>query len=227
MNAPGTPVPAGTPDPAVVAYAAELGITEVLHFTTNKGLLGILATGSVLSHDRLDYEQYIEYILTKNCPDRTKDADWTGYVNMSISRVNDSMLATSSEKWHATEDLWWVVLAFDASLLADPGVYFVTTNNTYVNCLKRGTGVEGLHALFAHSVEWGWYGYHKRRYADMPKAWTTDPQAEVLYPGEVPVSKLRAIYVREPEHADAVRAMLAIFQQELRVPVECKPEVFA
>ena len=68
---------------------------------------------------------------------------------MSISRVNDSMLATSSEKWHATEDLWWVVLAFDASLLADPGVYFVTTNNTYVNCLKRGTGVEGLHALFA------------------------------------------------------------------------------
>ena len=60
----------------------------------------------------------------------------------------------------------------------------------------------------------------------MPKAWTTDPQAEVLYPGEVPVSKLRAIYVREPEHADAVRAMLAIFQQELRVPVECKPEVF-
>ena len=216
---------ADAPDPAVAAYAAARGITEVLHFTTNKGLLGILATGSVLCKDRLDCEKYIEHIFTQNCPDRTKDSGWTGYVNMSISRVNNWML-TRSNGWHATEDLWWVVPAFNASLLADPGVYFVTTNNTYDKCLKRDTGVYGLHALFANSVEWGKYGSFKCRYPGMPEAWTTDPQAEVLYPGEVPVSMLRAIYVREPEHADAVRAMLAICQQELRVPVQHKPEVF-
>ena len=116
---------------AVAAYAAERGITEVLHFTTNNGALGILATGFVLSRDRLAKEQYIEHIYTPNCPSRHKDSDWTDYVNLSISRVNGRMLGISSGRWHATQDLWWVVLAFDGSLLAHPDVHFVTTNNTY------------------------------------------------------------------------------------------------
>lgn len=212
-------------DAAVAAYAAQRGITEVLHFTTNKGLLGILATGTVLCNDRLDDESYIETICTKNCRNRMKDSDWTGYVNMSISRVNNWMLTKLTE-WHETEDVWWVVLAFDASLLADPDVHFATTNNTYTRCLKRGTGLEGLRALFAESVEWGWFGHRKYRKPGMPDAWTTDPQAEVLYPGEVPVSKLRAIYVLEGEHADAVRAMISFFPAP-PVPVLHKPGVFA
>jgi hypothetical protein len=210
---------------AVAAYAAERGITELLHFTTNNGALGILATGFVLSRDRLAKEQYIEHIYTPNCPSRHKDSEWTDYVNLSISRVNGRMLGISSGRWHATEDLWWVVLALDGSLLTHPDVHFVTTNNTYHNCLKRNTGVEGLRALFAHSVEWGWQGSHVTRYRGMPDAWTTDPQAEVLYPGQVPIELLRAIYVREEEHADTVRSWFPIFQV-LPVPVEYRPEVF-
>ena len=104
---------------AVAAYAAERGITEILHFTTNNGALGILATGFVLSRHRLAKEQYIEHIYTPNCPSRHKDSDWTNHVNLSISRVNGRMLGISSGRWHATQDLWWVVLAFDA-IAADP-----------------------------------------------------------------------------------------------------------
>ena len=212
-------------DKAVAAYAAERGITEVMHFTTNKGALGIFATGTILSRDQLSSEKHIEHIYTPNCRSRTKDADWTGFVNLSISRVNDHMLGVS-ERWHSTEDLWWVVFALDASLLADPGVHFVTTNNTYTSCLRRGTGVEGLRALFADSVEWGHYGDRKYRYPGMPAAWPTDPQAEVLYPGQVPVDRLRAIYVREVEHADTVRGWFPFFPHVPAVPVEHRPEVF-
>jgi hypothetical protein len=214
-----------TGDPAVEAYVADRGITEVLHFTTNRGLLGILATGAVLCRDLLREEDYIEAIYTPNCDNRLKDADWTCYVNLSISRVNKDML-DSSERWHSTEDLWWAVLAFDVSLLAHPGVHFTTTNNTYRPSVQRGTGVSGLHALFADSVEWGYYGCRRSRCSEMPRAWTTDPQAEVLYPERVSVGLLRALYLREPEHVDHVAGLMSIFPTVPRVPIRHKPEVF-
>jgi len=212
------------PDPAVEEYVTGRNITEVLHFTTNKGLLGIFATGAVLCRDLLDTEEYIEEIYTPNCHNRLKDADWTGYVNLSISRVNDRMFGTA-ERWHSTEDLWWTVLAFDVSLLALPGVHFATTNNTYPS-VRRDLGVTGLSALFADSVEWGRCGSHNSRYAGMPDAWTTDPQAEVLYPKRVPVRLLRAVYLREPEHIDHVVGWLSIFPDVPHVPIVPKLEVF-
>ena len=146
MNVTETPVT----DTAVTAYAAARNIREILHFTTNRGLLGVFATGAVLSRDLLDTDKYIEHIYTPNCSTRLKDSAWTGYVNLSISRVNDRMLSTSC-RWHSTEDLWWVVLAFDTSLLADPGVHFVTTNNTYTAALGRGIGVDdGMYVVGAY-----------------------------------------------------------------------------
>lgn len=212
-------------DAAVTAYTSERGITEILHFTTNKGGIGIFASGAVLSRDRLQYEDHVQHIYTPNCQNRLKDADWADYVNLSISRVNKRMLSTS-QGWHSTKDVWWLVLAFDPAVLADPGVYFVTTNNTYSGCLRRGTGVEGLRRLFASSVEWGWYGARVTRYAGMPDAWTTDLQAEVLYPMRVPLRHLRAIYIYEEEHADTIRSWYPFYPTVPRVPVVHKPEVF-
>ncbi|MCA1702463.1 MAG: DUF4433 domain-containing protein [Actinobacteria bacterium] len=217
--------PSPSVDSAIEAYARRRGITEILHFTTDKGLLGIFATGAVLCRDLLDNDKYIEEIYTPNCNNRLKDAEWTGYVNLSISRVNKYML-DRSEIWHSTEDLWWVVLAFDVSLLSNPDVYFTTTNNTYRPSVKHDTGVSGLHALFADSVEWGYYGCRKSRYGGMPRSWTTDPQAEVLYLERVSVGLLRALYVREPEHIDHVAGLMSIFPAVPRVPIRYRPEVF-
>ncbi|WP_432830505.1 DarT ssDNA thymidine ADP-ribosyltransferase family protein [Dactylosporangium sp. CA-092794] len=210
----------------ISAYVAERGITEVLHFTTGNGLLGIFATAAVRSRDRLDADKYIEHIYTPNCNDRLKDADWTDYVNLSISRVNGHMLGTSANKWHNDGETWWAVLAFDVSMLSDPGVYFTTTNNTYHGCVKRGTGIEGLRELFADSVEWGYHGSRKTRYRGLSAAWTTDPQAEVLYPGELSIKKLTAVYVRDGENLDHVNGLLGIFPNVPSVPVAVKPEVF-
>lgn len=219
------PTSTDTRDIAVTAYTEERGITEIVHFTTNKGALGVIATGAVLSRARLPQEKYVEHIYTPNCANRLKDAEWTDYVNLSISHVNGQMLGTS-QRWHATDDVWWVIFAFEPSLLADPGVHFVTTNNTYTKCLLRGTGVKGLSSLFAPSVEWGWFGHRRYRNASTPEAWTTDPQAEVLYPQQVPLRYLRTIYVHEPEYADTVASWLRMFDGVPQVPVVYQPEVF-
>lgn len=217
--------PPGVHPSSITEVIRRRRIEEVLHFTTHKGLIGILASKAVLCRDRLETSQHIEYIYTPNCSHRLKDADWTGYVNLSISRVNGRMLRVSSNDWHASDGVWWAVLSFRADLLTNPGVHFTTTNNTYP-CVRRGTGDSALEELFAAQVEWGYYGSHKVRYPNMPDWFTTDPQAEVLYPDQLALEhRLQAVYVGDPEHTDHVHGLI----QTLDVPdvdVIYRPEVF-
>lgn len=216
------PDPTGL-DNAVLQYAGQRGIAEVLHFTTNPGLLGILATGAVLSRDGLSADRYVEHIYTPNCADRLKDADWTGYVNLSITRVNSSML-TFSRNRHVADEVWWCVLAFDVSIMAHPGVYFSTTNNIYP-AARRQQGITGLAALFEQSVA-GRYGNLSHRTVHTPINLPTDPQAEVLFPDRIPLSWLRAIYVPDEDNIDYVNSLFVTFGVSPRVPVQYKPEVF-
>jgi hypothetical protein len=215
-----------TSDAGIAEYVRIRGITEVLHFTTfPPGITGICATGAVLCRDRLSEDKYVEYIYAPNCSNRLKDAAWTGYVNLSISRVNKDMLGTS-KGWHQHRDLFWGVLSLDPAILQHPGVTFATTNNTYHGCVRRSTGVDGLSALCAESVEWGYYGSLKRRYVGMPEAWTTDPQAEVLYPDQVDLQHLTAIYVNEEEQIDDVCSTTRLWRGTESIPVLHKPEIF-
>lgn len=223
---PGMPATDGEPDAAVLDLTRQRGITEVLHFTTHpSGVTGICATGVVLSSDRLNMEAMVEHILFNNCSNRLKDADWTGYVNLSISRVNKHMLDTS-QGWHRTKDLFWVVLAFDPVIMSHPGVTFTTTNNTYQASVRRAGGVDGLQALFAPSVEWGHYGTKQYRNQTMPASWTTDPQAEVLYPDALSLEHLRAVYVHDEDQIDQLHSITRIFPATTSTPVLAKPEVF-
>jgi hypothetical protein len=212
-------------DPAIAEFVAERGITEVLHFTTNRGLVGIMATGALRCRELLDADEYIERIYTPNCLTRLKDGAWIGYVNMSISRINGRMLGISSGKWHADEDLWWPVLSFEASVLADPGVYFTTTNNTYSSCVKRAEGVEGLRAMFEDGIEWGYYGSRVWRYSSTLDSWPTDPQAEILYPQSLSLDRLQAIYVPRVEYVAEVQSLFGVFP-DYQVPVLHEPGVF-
>ena len=212
-------------DDSVLALAAEREITEVLHFTTNRGLVGILHSGAVLPRDELEVESYIENIRTLNCEDRLKDNDWTHYVNMSISRVNDSMFGTS-QKWHESDGVWWVVLAFDVRVLATRGVVFTTTNNIYHGAVRRATGVLGLEDMFSETVPWGYYGSRKYRNKSTPKNHTTDVQAEVLHPGRVSIDLLSGIYVAEEDNIDQTYGIMSTLPAPLQVPVICKPEIF-
>jgi len=186
-------------------------ITNVVHFTTNSGLVGILAKHAVKCRLRLPAEKYLEYVFEPNSAFR-KDIPWLGYVNLSISQINKQFYEICSGKWHSGEDRWWAVLSFDSGLMLDPGVMFVTTNNMYTGA-ARASGVAGLRQLFAPQVS-RWSGNAVLRPAGLASHLPTCPHAEVLYPDELSTSYLRSIYVSEAEQADVVSAQLAIFRYE-------------
>ncbi len=201
----------------------ERGITEVLHFTTNRGLTGILASRTVLSRDRLPSEKYVEHVFRPNAKFR-KDTRWLDYVNLSITKINAEFLGTS-ERWalNAAEDVWWCVLAFDPAIMTHDGVYFATSNNIYTGTC-HGTGAAGLQGLFEPRVR-QYLDRYAVRTADHLPSLPTCRQAEVLYPVAVSTEFLRTIYAIRDEHAD-VAAAIADTVGHAAVPVEVSRNVF-
>lgn len=207
------------PCPEIEEAARKRGITAVVHFTTLRGAVGVLASQALKSRARLSSDKYLEYVYRPNAEIR-KDHAWLDYVNLSIQRINDWMFDTST-RWHATDHNSWVLLSFDVSVLSHPGVVFSTTNNIYPSC-RRAEGMGGFSRLFDAQVE-GRYGQlHSRE--DKCTSWPTDRQAEVLYPGELSCRHLRRVDVQIAETEDTVRGILSV--SSIDVPVHHAPEVF-
>ena len=186
---------------------ASRGITDILHFTTNSNLTGILASGAVKSRAQLPREYLLEYVYKPNAHHR-RDSAWTAYVNLSITRINPRFFAKSSA-WHAHEDLWWCILVFSSEILTHSGVSFATTNNMYDGVLRE-KGAIGLERLFAPQV----CQYQDRwvyRNAECPANRPTCDQAEVLYPKELLMKFIQAVYVVNELHADIAAAQCATF----------------
>jgi hypothetical protein len=194
------------------------GIREILHFTTNHGLLGILASGKVKSRKRLKNDEQLEFILKENTP-IVKDPKWIDYVNLSISRINRNLYEISSNRWHP--ELWWCILSFDPKILAYSGVHFVTTNNIYPAAI-RGQGGDALENLFAPLVQ-GRYNDRIMRPPDLPLCCPTCRQAEVLYPGELSTEYLQRIYVENCENQDDAFAQFsALGHREISIVVDLR-----
>lgn len=198
------------------------GIKEILHFTTNEGLLGILHTRFLKSRERLPEDKRLEYIFKPNAVWR-KDPLWLDYINLSISRINAKFFEIASKKWHKARDIWWCVLSFDPIILTHEGVYFATTNNMYTG-VKRGRGASGLEALFADRII-QWDDRVVIRDSHQPLNLTTCPQAEVLYPRKLSTTFLLKIYVQKPEHHDDICGQCSGVGHPV-VDVFLKPEVF-
>lgn len=183
-------------------------VTEVLHFTTSNGLVGIMSTGSLFSHAKLPSERQLSHILQVNCPDRSRDREWHDYVNLSISRVNSSFFKIAQHKWHATKDLYWCVLSFDAEILSHEGVLFTTTNNAY-DATRRMPGVAGFEAMFAPAIQ-QFPNKVIRRERSLSSNLTTCSQAEALYPGSVSIRYLRRVYVPSEEIYYEAEAQISV-----------------
>lgn len=184
----------------------ERKIVEILHFTTNKGLLGTLATRSLKSRQRLRKEDYLEHIYTPNC-DTRKDLQWLDHVSLSISSINTGFYEICSGKWHRDKDFWWCILSFRSEILLHDDVHFATTNNIYSG-VTRAKGLKGLESLFRTPIHQFGSKYAHRR-PNTPPNQPTDIQAEVLYPGEVSTEHLHAVYVASDEHSDSVHGIRA------------------
>lgn len=197
--------------------ARQRGITEVVHFSTNLGLVGCLHNELVLPRNRLKTQEKLENILTLNAPFRSeeeawfdKTQNWINFVNLSISEITTNLFRASL-RWHAGRDIYWLIMSFDPGLLDQNGVYFSTTNNVYPHTV-RSPGPAGFEAMFAREIRRkpGWRAVRGPR----PPHLTTCEQAEVLFPDGLPMSYLRRVYVRTGEEADRVHAVLAQFGRQ-------------
>ncbi len=206
---------------SVQDIATRRGITDVLHFTTNKGLVGILGSGLVLPRAILPSTKYVEHVYQPNAKVR-KDGPWLGHVNLSISRLNWEFFA-HSKRWHQHEEVWWCALVFGPEVMYGEDVVFTSTNNIYPAC-NRGSGADGLNALFADPVL-GAYDRPIKRPANYPESWTTCHQAEVLVPGSVPTASLQRIVVATEQHHDIVSSQCEIFLRDA-FPIEINAAAF-
>ncbi|HEI8934487.1 TPA: DUF4433 domain-containing protein [Citrobacter freundii] len=197
-------------------------INEILHFTTNLGLLGIIRTGAVLPNAELKEEDTLSFIFQQNSQKRKEwEIKWLNYVNLSITKLNFEFFEYSKYV-HKDKDIYWAVLSFSPSILMDSGVHFTTTNNIYPSCI-RGTGVEGFEKMFSDPVEGK---FQKKIYRGQShlSSWTTCEQAEVLYPGRLNLNRLIKIYVLNSADKASIMAQLAAL--DLVLDVEVCPNKF-
>ena len=63
--------------PEILGEATDRGITQVVHFTTMRGAVGILASNAVKSRTRVSEDSYLERVYLPNAEMR-KDLAWPG-----------------------------------------------------------------------------------------------------------------------------------------------------
>lgn len=212
----------------------ERGIREVLHFTTNRGLIGSLASQHLLSRPLLGKDAYLRHVLQLNSTVRPEESalfdkteDWLRYVNLSISEINRRFL-DASRQWHTNNDVWWCILSFDPAIMTHDGVWFTTTNNGYDQC-QRGQAEDGFNALFAPSIQRKQRGYYGNPWSvqrgNRKPSLPTCEQAEVLYPESLSLEHLTTVYVEKDEHHDIVVGWLQDFNYS-SVKVSVQPQKF-
>jgi hypothetical protein len=197
------------------------GVREILHFTTNVGLVGILGDEKLLARSELPAERHLVNVYRTNAKVRY-DKVWVDHVNLSLSRINAKFFG-ASRAWHHNRDVWWCVLAFDPVIASHPEVKFATTNNRYSGCRRR-SGIEGLRALWAPKVH-QYEGMWAERTPQHQRAWPTCRQAEVLYPIAVSTEFLRCVYVVSEMHGDIAETNVDVLGHA-PIPVEVRPDVF-
>lgn len=204
------------------------GITEIVHFTSNHGVVGMLATGHLLSTKRLRSEQRLQYVAHMNSLTRAeeeeyfdKTEDWIDFISFSLSEINFRYFKFSRQRTR-NRDLFWALLAFDPEVTQHESVYFTTTNNSYEHC-DRKPGLVGFNAMFEpHIQRKGDWRAHRRLRQDHL---ATCEQAEILYPCSLSLDFLRTIYVAANDDHDRVAAWLKQFGVA-HVTVEIAPAKF-
>ena len=103
---------------------AERGIESILHFTTNRGSLGLFASRALKSRQRLNADQQLKHIFQPNARYRDKDRAWLDYANLSVSQINTAFFRTCSGSWHKEKDFFWCILDFTPEILLHDDVWF-------------------------------------------------------------------------------------------------------
>lgn len=205
---------------SVAGRARERGISQVLHYTSNKGMMGLICGGSLLSRQRVANDPELAFIFQSIWP--IKAPRWVDHISLSLSQINLDLFQRSCSNY---PQFWWAVLSFTPDILDDDDVWFTTTNNAYEDACARGQGVEGFEAMFACRVPYGYYGSVAHRGPTRPDAHPTHRAAEVLYPGALNFEHLQAVYVLQAQHRRLISAWCSAYGHPA-LPVEIRPDAF-
>ena len=206
---PETPaIPAANPAEA----ARQRGVTRLAHFTPLNNLLGIVELGAIVARDRLltlarerNDTFLLDYIAFN---DRLRLDHRTGHVNLSVQHPNARLL--SRFRTICPCDVWCVLLVSPACLEA-PGVLFAVGNAAARQVRQGGiaSGVAGFEALFRdRQVSANQFQAYRLTRRGLDDNLPTDPQAEILFPGEIPLRLVDGIAFEDP--LSLARAQAAI-----------------
>jgi hypothetical protein len=195
-----------------VEAADRRGVSELVHYTTQRGMHGTIASRALLSRARLEKDEYLEHIREPVWP--RKDPAWVDHISLSVSSINDELFRQSRAHYL---HLWWAVISIDPVILDDADVVFTTTNNIFPK-VRRTMGVEGFEAMFDDPVYGKYSAVHTR--AGLRDCQPTDRAAEVLYPARISTDRVQAVYVLDAEHKRTVLAWCeALDHSDLHVDV--------
>lgn len=185
---------------SIAKFIRDRDISEVVHFTTHEGILGILDVGSILPNSELIKEKRLEFIVKLNTEYR-KDPQFASYNSISITEPNRKFFGYSRRLHAGGQNLWWCVLALSPVIMEHSGVLFCSGNNTWPRTARK-SGLAGLAAMFDDPVP-GTYSSWVRRSPGHPKNVPTSREAEFLYPGRIPLLQfLLRVYFETEDHAD-------------------------
>ena len=202
----------------VAEAVAGRGVTELLHYTTQKGVLGTIASGAILSRAQLDGEEYLAHIREAVWP--RKDPAWIDHISLSMTSINYELFLQSRSHY---PELWWAVFSVSSAILEGSDAVFTTTNNIFPS-VRRGRGLAGFEAMFAEEVVGKYGAIHTR--AGLADNQPSDRAAEVLYPVRIAMDAIQGVYVIEPDHRNMILAWCDAHDRP-ELSVEVRPDVFA
>lgn len=218
---------------AIARFAHERQITRLVHFTPFLNLLGIFDLRGIKPRDEISAyaqehkdEDLMAYISWN---DKLRLDRRTDCVNLSIQRINAPLFSRFKDGFESGEP--WCIFEIDPSCLQKDGVMFTVANAAATAVRQNGTagGIAGLRALYQNVITvpkfQGVSIY--RRTSRTPPSCTTSVQAEVLYPGEIPLEKIMGMIFESEEAATRAKVMLQVTHPDLKLPpVKVAPAEF-
>jgi hypothetical protein len=217
---------------SVAAVARGRGISQLVHFTPLNNLIGIMELRALAARDRVlelarqKADQHLLDYIAFN--DRLRLDRRTGYVNLSIQHPNARLF-----RRFRTACTWcdvWCVLLIVPDCLDAPGVLFSIGNAAASQVRQTGTGagLKSFEALFREAIiVSNRLGQYRLVRGELTACHPTDPQAEVLYPDEVPLTFVQALAFENPmDRARAHAAMKLAIPGVLLPSCTVNPELF-
>ena len=202
----------------VADVIAHRKIISAVHFTLLDNLYLILSTGFIKPRNKVD-ETLLLNLFNEvdliNTPDTKRFDGRTDCVNLSVSEPNYWLLQKYIDRTKKPLNEW-VILYLKPCVLEIKGAVFCTSNAASSVCSKK-TGGDGFEALFSDEIVTK-RGILKRKTTKHPNC-PTDNQAEVLVPGDIPITNIQRIVVANDDVKSTLAASLNFITDITAVPL--------